>query len=972
MMNIRKISQIVLTAGAIIFAPFYANMQYCSNAYAADPSRKAQKADEKAQEAIKKSAEAYGTSSQAMAAQDDALQQAQQAQAAAQQQADAYRQSSAYTNAQENYKKAEAQRQANIAAAKQNLENYVNSVKEEQDAKVEAAQQKYDACVKQNGNCADDLVALNKTKAERTKAINDVENNEEYQKYEKQIATAELGDSSYSSAVAAKAMAEEQANEYDKAVTVAQRQASAAEVEYQKAKREGMRAANEAIEANKAKIAVAEKEKEKAQKEFDKAAADVENKCGKDPNSNACQKAKDKMNEASAAIKTAKETIDEANTAITTANGQKAVLNMDDEMADFDADLNAEFNAQMDAFDAAKDAAAQATAAETKQMTEQQKAASDAKTASEAYEAAVENYKKLADDLAEAQRNCSKGVSEACAQVSSIQDALVAAKQAADKAYLDKVEKEKIAKEKGAVPEDEDVTKAAQQALTDAVAKEKAAEEKVANLRNALNEAKSACEYSKTLTSKQGKADAEKYCGMVETLEKQLAAAEEELMQAQLDKDMAETYLEGLGILSEDSHEGQEFKAFSTATGSVEDGTYRGNIDYSNTQDIFTTMTRRAARIIVGLKPIVYVFAGFGLIGFAFMAIFNKISWKWFANIAIGLFLVANMGRLIEYMVYTKEDRALTADEKPTGFGDHLHDAFADTEYAWVDIVTPYVPPEVVEEGLPDTSVQPAAAEEKESDVRGFCEAEQKGSFFSGGFASCVKDLIASGKKAVDAVQTAQNTVDKVQSAAAQMQNRAEQLKNAINTIGTGDLEDTWYALGDISENITGMVNITDGMVDGVMSNASDITNDIQDISKSRAEQDKLQASRDKGEATSGVGAFLQGQTLVRDEDGNITGVEHRWGGDLEYDGKGNVVVNKSGLDKDGNVIEGDIASNKNNMQNNGQLGFEDAIDGFVDTTNEINRTATNAANTAGNLTGAVANFSAFGSTSINEAIKEK
>ena len=197
-------------------------------------------------------------------------------------------------------------------------------------------------------------------------------------------------------------------------------------------------------------------------------------------------------------------------------------------------------------------------------------------------------------------------------------------------------------------------------------------------------------------------------------------------------------------------------------------------------------------------------------------------------------------------------------------------------------------------------------------------------------------------------------------------------MKNAINTIGTGDLEDTWYALGDISENITGMVNITDGMVDGVMSNASDITNDIQDISKSRAEQDKLQASRDKGEATSGVGAFLQGQTLVRDEDGNITGVEHRWGGDLEYDGKGNVVVNKSGLDKDGNVIEGDIASNKNNMQNNGQLGFEDAIDGFVDTTNEINRTATNAANTAGNLTGAVANFSAFGSTSINEAIKEK
>ena len=301
-----------------------------------------------------------------------------------------------------------------------------------------------------------------------------------------------------------------------------------------------------------------------------------------------------------------------------------------------------------------------------------------------------------------------------------------------------------------------------------------------------------------------------------------------------------------------------------------------------------------------------------------------------------------------------------------------MHGAFADTEYVWVDIVTPYVPPEVVDEGLPDTSVQPSAAEEKESNVRGFCQAEQEGSFFSGGFASCVKDLISSGKKAVDAVQTAQDTIDRIESAAGQMQYRAEQLKNAIDTIGTGNLEDTWYALGDISENITGMVNITDGTIDKVMSNASDITNDVQDISKSRAEQDELQAIRDKGEATSGLDAFLKGQKVVRDEDGNITGVEHRWGGDLEYDENGNVVVNKSGLDKDGNVVEGDIASNKNNMQNTGQLGFMDAIDGVVDTTKEINRTATDAANTAGNLTGAVANFGAFGSTTINEAIQGK
>ncbi len=53
---------------------------------------------------------------------------------------------------------------------------------------------------------------------------------------------------------------------------------------------------------------------------------------------------------------------------------------------------------------------------------------------------------------------------------------------------------------------------------------------------------------------------------------------------------------------------------------------------------VFEKVRDKAASSLKDIKLVVYILAGFGLIGFSFMAIFNKISWKWFANIAISLF----------------------------------------------------------------------------------------------------------------------------------------------------------------------------------------------------------------------------------------------------------------------------------------------------------------------------------------------
>jgi len=80
--------------------------------------------------------------------------------------------------------------------------------------------------------------------------------------------------------------------------------------------------------------------------------------------------------------------------------------------------------------------------------------------------------------------------------------------------------------------------------------------------------------------------------------------------------------------------------------------------------NIFSQVRDKAVRFLVDSSGVVYLLGGFGLVGFAFMAIFNKISWKWFANIAIGLFLVAVTGMFISY--FTGDDSI--ADDLDYGY----------------------------------------------------------------------------------------------------------------------------------------------------------------------------------------------------------------------------------------------------------------------------------------------------------------
>lgn len=84
-------------------------------------------------------------------------------------------------------------------------------------------------------------------------------------------------------------------------------------------------------------------------------------------------------------------------------------------------------------------------------------------------------------------------------------------------------------------------------------------------------------------------------------------------------------------------------------------------------EGVFETVRQKAAASLKDVKLVVYILGGFGLIGFSFMAIFNKISWKWFANIAISLFLLSVMGLFIDDFTGTDEHAALL------DYGDYLN-----------------------------------------------------------------------------------------------------------------------------------------------------------------------------------------------------------------------------------------------------------------------------------------------------------
>ncbi len=262
-------------------------------------------------------------------------------------------------------------------------------------------------------------------------------------------------------------------------------------------------------------------------------------------------------------------------------------------------------------------------------------------------------------------------------------------------------------------------------------------------------------------------------------------------------------------------------------------GDYRSEhfrYDHEDGDDVLEIVTRRAALAVVGLKPIVYVFAGFGLIAFAWMAIFNKISWKWFANIVMGLFLVANMGRFIEYFVagdgvdhyYIGQwENGATPYGKKTDKHNQLANAFRDIYYVYGDVYQPEqltrAKPEVETElKLRDTgdnaqfnwSYTPTAAKEK------FC-GNAFGSWKN--FSSCVKDV-------VDTAKAAKATVQDIGARIEDTKEKVENIKAIAKSMEGGSVTDMITGSMAILNNVNGIASTAGGALSATSKNFGGIT----------------------------------------------------------------------------------------------------------------------------------------------------
>lgn len=217
------------------------------------------------------------------------------------------------------------------------------------------------------------------------------------------------------------------------------------------------------------------------------------------------------------------------------------------------------------------------------------------------------------------------------------------------------------------------------------------------------------------------------------------------------------------------------------------------NAGSGNTK-VFAQIACKALMFLIDLRVIAYVISGFGMVAFAYAAVFNKISWKHFSQIAIGLFLLAMIGPFISY--FTGDNTVEVNLQYGNYLGGNYNPINGTGGSGGID-----------ESETPDTNASTSSAKNKWS----------------------LKDLKGSIQSGLDMARGAYNTVQGVKSTINTVKNNADIIKNAV-TNNSGGLDGILGAVGNISgamNNIgyaaqTGM-NSTLGGISNTVNNAQDM-----------------------------------------------------------------------------------------------------------------------------------------------------
>lgn len=234
---------------------------------------------------------------------------------------------------------------------------------------------------------------------------------------------------------------------------------------------------------------------------------------------------------------------------------------------------------------------------------------------------------------------------------------------------------------------------------------------------------------------------------------------------------------------------------------------------------VFAQIACKVMMFLIDLRVIAYIISGFGMVMFAYAAVFNKINWKHFASIAIGLFLLAMIGPFVSY--FTGD----TTVEANLQYGNYLGGRYQGIEGAGYD----------VDGGmLPEVTV----------------EAKKKWGF---------KDLVGSIKSGINMARSAYNTYQTAKSAINTVKNNVDIIKNSIANSG-GGLDGILGAIGNTAGALNNIGFAVSTGVGNTLAGIGNTANNMQDTFTDNAGRTENAQQRADGGSSNLVSQWLNSE----------------------------------------------------------------------------------------------------------------
>lgn len=260
--------------------------------------------------------------------------------------------------------------------------------------------------------------------------------------------------------------------------------------------------------------------------------------------------------------------------------------------------------------------------------------------------------------------------------------------------------------------------------------------------------------------------------------------------------------------------------------------------------DVFQQIQCKVLQFLSNLRTLAYVLAGFGLIMFAYAAIFNKVNWKHLSSIGMGLFLLAMMGPFIEY--FSGNSSVTTA----LGYGNFMGDQFTYVRGSGAQAA-------VDESQIPDTSAENNNTARIISGALtgGASDDEDNEETSSNKIKFSIGDIINFGKSAIRTVKDVANVA---QNTDWSLSNIGGIISNVENTISHNESGfDSISNLAQIAGGILGKGDFSQVDVNSELKTGQDAANRIQDLFSSKKNKIENRSKRAQGENTNKLSNWL-------------------------------------------------------------------------------------------------------------------